>query len=193
MAGTSDPFIDTVILQSVNLLTSLCSLPLARAFGRRTLLLSGFGMCAVSMFIIAVVYSVTSEPRNAAVGKALVAMLCVFNGTYGATVGPLSWVAAGEMTANRLRSHAFGIAMAIGFVFAWLTTFTTPYFINGANLNWGAKGLTLSLWTHSSEANRSIQVAWIWWPSNLITFIFICMSSGGLYYAVPGVTDTFDI
>ena len=144
MAGTSDPFVDTVIVQSVNLFTALCSLYLARVFGRRPLLMTGFGMCGVSMFIIAVTYTVTSEPRNDSIGRLLVAMLCIFNGTYGATIGPLSWVAAGEMTANRLRSHAFGVGMAIGFFFAWLTTFTTPYFINRANLNRGAKGLILS-------------------------------------------------
>jgi len=45
--------------------------------------------------------------------------------------------------------------MTVGFFFAWLTAFTTPYFINTTALNWGAK------------------VAWIWAPSNLITFIFI--------------------
>ncbi|EJD04873.1 general substrate transporter [Fomitiporia mediterranea MF3/22] len=155
VAGASDPFIDTVILQSVNLFTSLCALPLARRFGRRTLLLSGFGMETVSMLAVALIYSITRTHTTLADGKALVAMLCIFSGAYGATIGPLSWVTAGEMTANRLRSHAFGVSMAIGFFFAWLTVFTTPYFINTTGLNWGAK------------------VAWIWMPSNLVTFVFI--------------------
>ncbi|KAL5498337.1 hypothetical protein ACEPAH_2479 [Sanghuangporus vaninii] len=155
LAGTGDPFLDTVILQSVNVFTSLCSLPLARRFGRRTLLLSGFAMTFVSMLSVAIVYTATSSHRTPAVGKTLVALLCLFNGSYGATIGPLSWVAAGEMTANRLRSHAFGVSMAIGFFFAWLIVFTTPYFINPENLTWGAK------------------VAWIWAPCNLITLIFI--------------------
>ncbi|KAI5122650.1 hypothetical protein M0805_007912 [Coniferiporia weirii] len=155
IAGTTKPFTDTIILQSVNVGTSLCALPLARRFGRRTLLLWGFGVSTCAMFVVALTYTVTLSSASAASGKALVAMLCVFLGSYGATIGPLSWTTAGEMSANRLRSYSFGAAMAVGFFFAWLTVFTTPYFINTEGLNWGAK------------------VAWIWAPSNLVTFVFI--------------------
>ncbi|THH08831.1 hypothetical protein EW145_g2437 [Phellinidium pouzarii] len=155
IAGTTRPFTDTIILQSVNLGTSLFALPLARRFGRRTILLWGFGATTCSMFAVALIYTLTVSSQTAASGKALVAMLCVFLGTYGATIGPLSWITAGEMAANRLRSYAFGLGMAIGFFFAWLTVFTTPYFINREGLNWGGK------------------VAWIWAPSNLVTFVFV--------------------
>lgn len=32
-----------------------------------------------------------------------------------------------------------GLAIATSFIFAWLGAFTTPYFINPAELNWGPK------------------------------------------------------
>ena len=90
------------------------------------------------MFGVAILY--TAAPHSKGAGVALVALLAIYFGAYGGTIGPLSWVTAGEMSSNRLRSLTFGAGMAVGFIFAWLTTFTTPYFINPTALNWGAKG-----------------------------------------------------
>jgi SP family sugar:H+ symporter-like MFS transporter len=36
-----------------------------------------------------------------------------------------------------LRSYTFGLAAAVGFLGARVTTFTAPYFINPRALNWG--------------------------------------------------------
>ena len=138
IAGTKRPFINTVILQSISVGASFLAFPLANRFGRRTLLLIGFTSTTICMFCIALVYTIA--PTKVASGKALVALLCMFLFTYACTIGPVSWIAAGEMPSNNLRSMTFGVAMSIGFVFAWLTTFTTPFFINTNDLNWGGKG-----------------------------------------------------
>lgn len=93
------------------------------------------------MFIVAILYTVSSQSRQS--GKALVSLLALYQGAYGGTIGPLSWVIAGELPNTRLRSLTFGFAMAVGFFFAWLTTFTTPYFINPTALDLGGKGALL--------------------------------------------------
>jgi len=121
-------------------------------------MLLGFATCTVCMFAIAIIYTVS--PHSERSGKALVALLCIFFGMYSATIGPLSWVATGELPSNHLRSYTFGVAMTVGFFFAWLVVFTMPYFINANSLNWGGK------------------VAWLWGPSNLISFVFT-------YFFVP--------
>ncbi|EAQ85515.1 hypothetical protein CHGG_09529 [Chaetomium globosum CBS 148.51] len=54
-------------------------------------------------------------------------------------IAPYAWISGGELPSQRLRSFTFGFATAIGFFLAWLTTFTTPYFINPQALNWGPK------------------------------------------------------
>jgi len=158
IAGTAKPFINTIILQSCGFATALASVPIARTFGRRPILLTGFSLTTLSMFVVAVLY--TAAPHSSGAGKAMVAMVCLFNGAYGGSIGPIAWVVAGELPSNTLRSYTFGIGMAVGFVSAWLTVFTTPYFINAAQLNWGPK------------------ISWIWFPSNLITLIFV-------YFALP--------
>jgi len=158
IAGVKQPFLAAIYLHSVNVFGALCSLPLSRRFGRRPLMLLGFATCTVCMFAIAIIYTVSPDSEKS--GKALVALLCIFFGMYSATIGPLSWVATGELPSNHLRSYTFGVAMTIGFIFAWLVVFTMPYFINADSLNWGGK------------------VAWLWGPSNLISFVFT-------YFFVP--------
>lgn len=52
-------------------------------------------------------------------------------------IAAYSWLAGGEIPSQRLRSYTFGVASAVAFAAAWLTTFTAPYFINPESLNWG--------------------------------------------------------
>lgn len=70
------------------------------------------------------------------VGKLLTA--CVGAGGQG-MIATYAWISGGELPSQRLRSYTFGLATAVGFFAAWLTTFTAPYFINPESLNWGPK------------------------------------------------------
>ena len=64
-------------------------------------------------------------------------------------------MAGGEIPSQRLRSYTFGLAAAVGFFAAWLTTFTAPYFINPASLNWGPR------------------YGYIWFPSCLVAAVWV--------------------
>lgn len=70
-------------------------------------------------------------------------------------IAAYSWLVAGEIPSQRLRSHTFGIAAAVGFLGAWLITFTAPYFINPMALNWGPR------------------YGYIWFPSCIITAVWV--------------------
>jgi nitrate/nitrite transporter NarK len=59
---------------------------------------------------------------------------------------------------------AFGLAAAVGFAGAWLTTFTAPYFINPASLDWGAR------------------YGYIWFPS-------CCIAAGWVFVFLPEVKN----
>lgn len=54
---------------------------------------------------------------------------------YNGMVATYAWLCGGEFPSQRLRSYTFGLAAAVGFFGAWLTTFTAPYFINPDALN----------------------------------------------------------
>lgn len=70
-------------------------------------------------------------------------------------IASYAWLAGGEIPSQRLRSHTFGLAAAVGFFFAWLTTFTAPYFINPQSLNWGPR------------------YGYIWLPSCIVAAVWV--------------------
>lgn len=70
-------------------------------------------------------------------------------------IATYAWLCGGELPSQRLRSYTFGLAAAIGFLFAWLTTFTAPYFINPNSLNWGPR------------------YGYIWFPSCVVAAVWV--------------------
>jgi hypothetical protein len=68
---------------------------------------------------------------------------------------PYAWLVGGEYPNSALRGYVFGLATALNFLGNWLGTFTAPYFINPADLNWGPK------------------YGYIWFGSNFVVAIFI--------------------
>jgi hypothetical protein len=77
-------------------------------------------------------------------------------------IAPYSWLVGGEVPSQRLRSYTFGFAAAIGFLGAWLVTFTAPYFINPSSLNWGPR------------------YGYIWFPSCVVAAAWV-------YFILPEV------
>jgi len=70
-------------------------------------------------------------------------------------IATYAWLAGGEIPSQRLRSYTFGLAAAVGFLGAWVTTFTAPYFINPESLNWGPR------------------YGFIWFPSCIVAAVWI--------------------
>jgi len=89
----------------------------------------------------------------------IVGFSCIYVFVYNGGIAPFSWLSGGELPSQRLRSYTFGLSAAVGFLGAWLATFTAPYFINPSALNWGPK------------------YGYIWFPSGMVAaaFIFFCL------------------
>ncbi|KAI1413885.1 putative maltose permease [Hypoxylon sp. FL1857] len=138
MANVGNAFENSCILTGVGVVALLTTTFLITKFGRRRLMMiTGFVLCGLSQLIIAIIYTV--HPNTESSGKALVGMSVIYIIAYNAMVAPYAWLSGGELSSQRLRSHTFGLATGVGFFFAWLTTFTAPYFINPDSLNWGPK------------------------------------------------------
>jgi hypothetical protein len=153
MAGVKQPFLATVLKSVCGLFGVCCGIFLTqKLLGRRPMMLIGHFAPAVFMFGIGL--AATIAPQSDQAGKAILACALLYHGFYNGFSGALSWPIASELVSSRLRVLTIGTGTGINYVFAWLTTFTAPYFINKENLNWGAK------------------YAYIWAGSNLVTFVF---------------------
>ncbi|KAH8904143.1 general substrate transporter [Coniochaeta sp. PMI_546] len=154
MAKVADPFAMSCVLSAVGLLALIINACIVVKFGRRRVLtMNGLIICGFLQLIVAVVYD--KKPGEIVTGQVLVAMSCLYMMSYSGLIASYAWLAGGEIPSQRLRSYTFGLAAAVGFFAAWLTTFTAPYFINPASLNWGPK------------------YGYIWFPSCLIGALWV--------------------
>ena len=177
MANVDDPFAMSNVLSTIGLVSIIANSFIVVRWGRRRrMLMSGLIGCAILQLIVAVVYD--KNPGTPTTGKVLVALSCLYMMSYNvcnpfpskchenlrhvplklSTQGMIAvyaWLAGGEIPSQRLRSYTFGLAAAVGFLAAWLTTFTAPYFINPDSLNWGPK------------------YGYIWFPSAIIGAVWV--------------------
>ncbi|KAL1982366.1 hypothetical protein VTN96DRAFT_1397 [Rasamsonia emersonii] len=163
MANVGNAFENSCILTALGVVAIVINSAVASRLGRRRVFLTvGMTLCGISQLITAVVYTV--QPEAESTGKVIVALAVIFIVGYNGMVSTYAWVSGGELPSQRLRSYTFGLAAAIGFLGAWLTTFTAPYFINPDSLNWGPK------------------YGYIWFPSCLI-------GAAWVYFYLPEVKN----
>jgi len=138
MAKVSNPFAMSNVLSCIGIIAIIAnSLIIVRFGNRRVLLMTGLLLCGILQIIIASVYH--RKPGAKSTGTVIVALSCLYMFSYNGMIATYAWLAGGEIPTQRLRSHTFGLAAAVGFAGAWLTTFTAPYFINPQSLNWGPR------------------------------------------------------
>ncbi|OTB09857.1 hypothetical protein K445DRAFT_17218 [Daldinia sp. EC12] len=156
MARVADPFAMGCVLSAIGLFAIILnSLIVVRYGRRRVLLMGGLGICGILQLIVAIVYD--KNPGAKATGQVLVALSCLYMMSYNGMVATYAWLSGGELPSQRLRSYTFGLAAAVAFFAAWLTTFTAPY-----SLNWGPR------------------YGYIWFPSSIIAGIWV-------YFFLPEV------
>jgi hypothetical protein len=154
MSKVANPFGMSNVLSAMGILAILFnSLIVVRYGRRRVIMMIGLALCGVFQLIIAIVYD--KQPGTTSTGQVLVGFTCVYMMSYNGMIATYAWLAGGEIPTQRLRSYTFGLAAACGFFFAWLTTFTAPYFINPASLNWGPR------------------YGYIWFPSCVVAAVWV--------------------
>ena len=139
IAGSKDPFIDSIIVTTVSLAGAVSGVFLNRFYGRRPLLMTGYAIQASLMLVLGAVWAAT--PGTVTTGKVIVGMVVIFQCIYSAACGPTAFVVAGELPSNSLRAVTYGFGNGIGFIANFLIAFTTPYFINPEALNVGPRSM----------------------------------------------------
>ncbi|KAI0376945.1 general substrate transporter [Hypomontagnella monticulosa] len=152
-AGVDDIFMINIYAMVVQLVGVVAGLYCAyKIWGRRTMLLVGTGASIISM--VGPALGATIAPDTTEAAKAFLAFNFFYVITYSGWAGSMTWPVSAEVVNSRLRVVTLSFATGVDYVFAWLTSFCSPYFLNPTALNWGAK------------------YCWIWAASNAVTFAF---------------------
>jgi MFS family permease len=137
-ADIGEPFKWVMISLAIAITGNLAAFPAMRWINFRPMLVIGSLVSGASMLGMGIVYTV-SPVGSPEAGKALVGLSILFTWVYGFAQGPVLWAIQTEIPAQRLRSQTVGLAQGCNFIFAWLCTYCTPYFVNPDSLGWGPK------------------------------------------------------
>jgi len=153
--GSTTPFRDSVILTCMGIVGCVASMFYVRYIARRTLMIIGPLAMASCMFIIAAVNQ--ALPGSPSAGKCVLAFVVLYIAIYTGTVSPFSWTIGGEIPSQRLRSITLGLSAAVGFLGAWLISFTVPLFITPGNSSylgtnycyiWGGSNVCIAIFAY---------------------------------------------
>jgi SP family sugar:H+ symporter-like MFS transporter len=137
-AGFSNPFITTVITNSVNVASTFPGLYLVEKLGRRRLLLMGAIGMSVCQFIVASVG--TSLPTtNLPAQRASIAFVCIYIFFFASSWGPVAWVVTGELYPLKARAKCLSMTTASNWLLNWAIAFATPYMVDPEHANLGSK------------------------------------------------------
>ncbi|CAK1367616.1 uncharacterized protein RHO25_013134 [Cercospora beticola] len=157
VAGMEDPFMVTIITFVLLIVSIFCSLIACEYIGRRPLLVGGcFLMCLFNVGLATTGFFPSGGAKKAGLACLLIWVLC-----YGASAGPIGFVASGETSTPRLRAQTTSFNLGCygaGFVvFQW----TISYMISPDYANLGVKAIyvwagllvptTLLLWMYYPE------------------------------------------
>ncbi|EXJ67402.1 uncharacterized protein A1O5_09415 [Cladophialophora psammophila CBS 110553] len=158
IAGIKQAFQYSIMITCIGFVGVNCGMYAMRHLvGRRFICI--FGSIVTSLCFLGMAIAQSVSPFTITTGKVTVAMVAIWGFFYNGCVGAATYPVATELVSSRLRAWTVGSATSIQYVFAWLTSFCTPYFINPTDLNWGPK------------------YGYIWFGSNIVCaiFYFLCI------------------
>ncbi|KAM0707171.1 hypothetical protein Q7P35_006502 [Cladosporium inversicolor] len=128
-----DAFILQVIINLVNVFTTLPGLYCIDRFGRRPVLLVGALGMGTCQFIVAIAGVATNTTENYGSALAQFVFLCIYVSFFASSFGPAAWVVTGELFPLKTRAKCLSMTTAANWFFNWLLSFITPYLTSALN------------------------------------------------------------
>ncbi|ABN66266.2 sugar transporter [Scheffersomyces stipitis CBS 6054] len=143
--GLQDSFQTSIILGTVNFLSTFVGIWAIERFGRRQCLLVG----SAGMFVCFIIYSVIgtthlfidgvvdNDNTRQSSGNAMIFITCLFIFFFACTWAGGVFTIISESYPLRIRSKAMSIATAANWMWGFLISFCTPFIVNAINFKFG--------------------------------------------------------
>lgn len=127
MAGVQlkDGLLNAVLVQMVFFFSTFIAIALIDRLGRKILMLSGTGLMAVSLFLLALAFQADSPS-----GVYILFLVMLYIGTFAFTLGPVVWVLISEMYPNEIRGRAIGLTSSMLWLATFIVVLVSPYMLN---------------------------------------------------------------
>ncbi|CZS96291.1 probable maltose permease (MalP) [Rhynchosporium graminicola] len=134
-AGNKNPFLVTVILTCVQLLSLIITASSTDQFGRRPLTVYPYAITVLSVLSLGITGCFNYKTKETSSLLIFFACLATFSTTGASAIG---YAYAAEIPQQRLRARTAGWALALSNMVAIIFSFCTPLMINGT-VKWGVK------------------------------------------------------
>jgi len=117
--------ISTIFVGVVKFATVCYAIKKVEVLGRRSLLLTGMSIIAISLCTLSLAYLLEGDNQMSLFGK-MIATLSVFGvaGGYSLSFGPLVWLMVSELFPSSIRGRALGLSTIISYAAASLVSLT---------------------------------------------------------------------
>ncbi|KAI0444441.1 general substrate transporter [Xylaria telfairii] len=127
-AGVVNPFTISLVLNIINVFSTVPGLFVVETWGRRKLLIVGSIGMAISQLIIAIFSTVTNDMKGL-VAKILIVFLSFFVFFYAASWGPVAWVVTSEIYPLKVRAKSMSISTASNWLLNFGIAYGTPFLV----------------------------------------------------------------
>ncbi|KAL5361310.1 general substrate transporter [Aspergillus floccosus] len=137
-SGYSNEFVINLIINCVNVGSTIPGLYAIDKWGRRPVLLAGAVGMFVSQLLVAILGTTTTSQdsmgtiivHNEGAQKAAIAFICLFIFFFAASWGPVAWVVTGEIFPLKTRAKSLSMTTATNWIVNWALGYATPYLVN---------------------------------------------------------------
>ena len=124
----TDPFIIQVIMNTVNVVSTIPGMILVESLGRRRILMLGAAGMAVSQLVVASVGTALSDSFTANI--ILIIFTCIYIFFFASSWGPVAWVVTSEIYPLKVRAKSMSISTATNWIWNFAIAYGTPYLID---------------------------------------------------------------
>ncbi|KAL2823213.1 general substrate transporter [Aspergillus cavernicola] len=135
-AGNEDPFLVTLILSCVQIISMAITCTLTDQLGRRPLTVYPYGVTVISVLALGIVGCFDYTQSSLSSLLIFFACLATFSTTGASAIG---YAYAAEIPSQRLRAQTAGWSLALSNMVAIMFSFCTPLMINEGVTQWGVK------------------------------------------------------
>lgn len=129
-AGIQNEFTITLIVQVINMVSTLPGLFVVESWGRRRLLIVGSIGMAISQLLIASVATANGNNNQTIQNQIIIIFVSIFIFFFAASWGPVVWVVTSEIYPLKVRAKSMSVSTASNWLLNFGIAYATPYMVS---------------------------------------------------------------
>ncbi|KAI1334316.1 general substrate transporter [Xylariaceae sp. FL0016] len=133
-AGVDNSFLISLILNIINVVSTIPGLFVVESWGRRNLLMVGAIGMAICQLVLAIFTTIVGSTDEKLVSQVLIIFVSFFVFFYAASWGPVAWVVTSEIYPLKIRAKSMSISTASNWLLNFGIAYGTPFLVgDGTN------------------------------------------------------------